>query len=486
MNKFIGLIIGGCISSLSLFAQNSGSFSGLTLYEVIELAKEQSPSSLQAQTIKENRYWQYKTYQSNYKPQLVLNGKDEFSREVVATRQNDGTYAFPQVNQNYSSLALSLEQQLGLSGSRIFVSSSLNRFDNFHSNTKVYSGNPAFFGFTQPLFFYNHLKWDRKIAPLQYEESKREYVEEMEQIAVRATDLFFDLLLSQASLEIATKNLANNEEIYQLAQERTMEAKASDNELLQLELTVMRARQQVAKAELDVETNALRLKSFIGLTGGDEILSLTPPNTIPDFKVDTETALAHAHKNRHASIAFKRRKLEAARGVAWAKGSGGVDANIHATFGLTNRGNGISEVYNSPQDQQAVVVNFSIPLMDWGRQQSRHKTAEANQKLTEYSVAQEQVNFEQEVITHVKMFGMRRQQVTIAEKSDATAQKRYAITQRRYMAGEVSITDLNIAMQEKDEAKRSYVASLRDYWRAYYQLRKLTLYDFEHNLSIIL
>jgi outer membrane protein len=485
MNKFVGLLFCTCLSSFSLFAQNASLRNSLTLFEVIALAKDQSPAALQAETVKENRYWQFKTYQSNYMPQLVLNGSNEFSREVVATRQNDGTYAFPQVNQNLSSLALSLEQQVGFTGSRIFLSSSLNRFDNFYNKTAFFSGNPAFIGLSQPLFFFNGLKWDRKIAPLQYEESKREYVEAMEQIAVSVTDLFFDLLISQASLDIAKKNLASNEDLYQMAKDRAGNSTGAESELLQLELTVMRARQQVAKAELDLETNTLRLKSFIGISD-DEPLSLVQPSLIPDFKVDTETALAQAHKNRRASVAFERRKLEAARGVAWAKGSGGLDANIEATFGLTNRGDVLTEVYKAPDDQQAVMLNFSVPVMDWGRQKSRYKTAEANQRLTDYTVAQDQINFEQEVITHVRMFSMRKQQVVIALKSDEIAQKRYAIAQRRYVLGEISITDLNIAMQEKDEAKRSYIASLEEFWKAYYQLRRLTLYDFEHNISIVL
>jgi outer membrane protein len=48
----------------------------------------------------------------------------------------------------------------------------------------------------------------------------------------------------------------------------------------------------------------------------------------------------------------------------------------------------------------------------------------------------------------------------------------------------LSITDLNIAMQEKDEAKRNYIAALRDLWKSYYRLRRLTLYDFEKDRPI--
>ena len=53
------------------------------------------------------------------------------------------------------------------------------------------------------------------------------------------------------------------------------------------------------------------------------------------------------------------------------------------------------------------------------------------------------------------------------------------------MIGKISITDLNIAMQEKDEARRDYVAALDEYWTAYYTLRQMTLYDFEQDIPII-
>ena len=46
------------------------------------------------------------------------------------------------------------------------------------------------------------------------------------------------------------------------------------------------------------------------------------------------------------------------------------------------------------------------------------------------------------------------------------------------------ITDLNIALQDKDEAKRKYLESLAAFWDAYYTIRVLTLYDFERNEKI--
>jgi outer membrane protein TolC len=72
-------------------------------------------------------------------------------------------------------------------------------------------------------------------------------------------------------------------------------------------------------------------------------------------------------------------------------------------------------------------------------------------------------------------------QIEITKKSDEVAQERYMVSQNRYLIGKIDITNLNIALTEKDAAKRSYLNALRAYWTAYYDLRRLTLYDFAEN-----
>ena len=68
--------------------------------------------------------------------------------------------------------------------------------------------------------------------------------------------------------------------------------------------------------------------------------------------------------------------------------------------------------------------------------------------------------------------------------SDQVAQRRYEIALKRYQTGNVTITDLNIAQNEKDSNKRAFFNSLKDYWMAYYELRALTLYDFENQVLL--
>ncbi|MFT7035095.1 MAG: outer membrane protein TolC, partial [Cyclobacteriaceae bacterium] len=90
-------------------------------------------------------------------------------------------------------------------------------------------------------------------------------------------------------------------------------------------------------------------------------------------------------------------------------------------------------------------------------------------------------NFEQQISTLVSTFEVLRLQVEITKKSDEVAKERYDVAQNQYLNGKTKITDLNIALNEKDQAKGSYISSLRQFWISYFDLRRLTLYDFLNN-----
>ncbi|MFN3380145.1 MAG: TolC family protein, partial [Runella zeae] len=144
----------------------------------------------------------------------------------------------------------------------------------------------------------------------------------------------------------------------------------------------------------------------------------------------------------------------------------------------------VPELYRRPQDQQTVQLELDIPILDWGRSKSRTKTAQAQQQLTQYTVEQDKQTFRQEIYTQVTLFEMLRDQLDLTLKADSIASEKYKIAQERYVLGNLSITDLSISFTEKDQAKRDYIYALREYWGAYYNLRQLTLSDFENDISL--
>lgn len=478
MNKmFLRILLIFQLSFISSYALCQEAF---PLEEIIARAKAQSPAAKQADTRKENRYWAYRYYKTNFNPQLRLSGRLPYAKQVIPATQPDGTINYTKVNQFNSFMNLGLEQPIPWTAGTISMNSSLGYFNNYeakpNSIKEQWSGAVMSVALTQPVFSFNPLRWDKMTEPLRYEESKREYVEQMEFISREAVTRFFNVLQQQINLQIAQFNLANNDTIYKIEQGRYNIGTTSLDKLLQVELQLLRSRQAVAEASLQLETARLQLRSYIGLNDGEQF-QLTLPEIIPTFMVTVDEALEYAKRNRAAYIAFERRRIEADREVAQARGQR-WQTELTAAYGLNNNGLALNDVYVNPSEQQQFNLTLSVPVLDWGRNKSRMRTAIANKQFNDFAIAQEEVNFEQEIMTQVRQFEMLKLQIEITKKSDQVAAERYNVAQNRYLIGKIDITNLNIALNEKDDAKRSYIQALKDFWTAYYDLRRLTLYDF--------
>lgn len=470
MNRLV--VIAMLLCSGGVRAQNV-----FTIEEIIERAKAQSIFSKQAETQRETSYWQYRSYLTNYNPQLRINGNiPTYANSVTPVRQPDGSIQYLPLNQVNPNINFGLQQPIGLTGGTVSANTSYNFFNDYIQDQSQWSSTVLNVRLSQPVFAYNPLKWDRLIRPVMFEESKREYVEQLELISSNAAGFFFDVLLQQVNQQIASFNLANNDTIYKIEQGRYNIGTTSQDKLLQVQLQLLRSRQEVAQAKLDLETARLQLRAYIGLKDGDTF-ELVLPDQIPQFEVTVEEALAYARQYRADYIAFERRRLEAESEVAQAKGQR-YQTTINASYGLNNVAPTASELYTDPSRQQVADISFNIPIVDWGRRKAMMKTALANKKLRDYEIEQSQIIFEQEIITKVSQFEMMRLQIEITKKSDEVAQERYLVAQNRYLIGKIDITNLNIALTEKDNAKRSYLQALKSFWTAYYDLRRLTLYDF--------
>jgi outer membrane protein len=470
--------------SLQVVGQGNSDTMRLTLQQVVEMAKGKSIASRQAVTQRETKYWEWRTYRSNYQPQLSVAGNlPGYSKTFREVLQPNGTIEFQPVRYDNSALSLALSQSIAKTGGTIFATTQMQRFYDFDRKSQLYNGVPYAIGYSHPLWKYNSLKWDQQIEPLKYNESRQAYIESMESIAIKASGYFFELLLAQVNKQIAETNLNNTQNILRIAHEKFDMGKVSRNEILQLQLEQLKAQKAVGIARRDMEIASLNLRSYTGLTSTDQVGLMLPKATI-NMQVETDKVVSEAYNNRSDAIAFMRRIAEAKRDVAKARGDNGLNATLTARVGFSKTASSIQKVYQTPQNQQQFQLEFDIPILDWGRSKSRMKTAEANKQFTEYAVEQDKQNFTQEIYTQVTLFEMMKEQLLLTAQADSIASEKYIIAKERYVLGNLSITDLSIAFQENDQAKRDYIYALRDFWSAYYQLRYLSLYDFERNEKI--
>ncbi|MCD4680764.1 MAG: TolC family protein [Bacteroidales bacterium] len=458
----------------------------LNLDEVVRIALSQSRDALAAKHRFRSSFWEFKSYRATYMPMLTLDAVvPNLQRSINKYTQPDGSETFLQQAYTSYSIDMSLSKTIGYTGGQIFMRSGLQRMDNFGDSTVTsYLTTPITIGYNQPIFSYNRYKWLNMIEPLRYDEAKRKYLEDREQIAITATNLFFNLLIEQINEKIALTNQANYDTLYKIAQGRYNLGKIAENELLQLELSLLRAHANVESVKLDLEMNIFKLKSFLGLQNDQKIELIQPTESI-DLVVDVQQALAEAYKNRSDALSFERRIIEAESEVNRAKMENRFNANIYAQFGLNQSADFLVDAYNNPLDDQQLILGLEIPILDWGLAKGRIKMAESNRELVKTNVEQQIIDFEQEVFLKVMQFNMQAKQLLIAGKSDTVAHKRYDVTKQRYLIGKINITDLNIAQTEMDNAKQSFISTLRAYWRSYYELRKLSLYDFPNNKILI-
>ena len=85
----------------------------------------------------------------------------------------------------------------------------------------------------------------------------------------------------------------------------------------------------------------------------------------------------------------------------------------------------------------------------------------------------------------MKNFKLLREQLKVRKKSDDIEERKYNISKELFLIGKIDITTLNIALKDKDTAKRNYFGSLKDFWTGYFEIRRLTLYDFERNSLLL-
>lgn len=457
----------------------------LTLPEVIRIAREQSLMGLMARHRFRSSYWEYRTFQARFRPGLSLEATlPSLNNSMQSVTQPDGSEKFVTTSNMQTSLDLQLNQNIGLTGGRIFVTSQLQRNDNFGEEPPTtYLAYPVTLGFFQPINGYNALKWERKIEPMKYEEAKLQYVNTMEHVSQRAVGYFFDLALAQINLEMALKNHANTDTLFQIAQGRYQLGTIAENELLQMELKYLNSGTALNEANIDLALRKSRIRSFLGFNERVNV-ELLLPRQVPDMDLEFKQALSEAKTNNPEILEMERRLIEAESQVAEARSRKGIRADLYGRLGLSQFAEGLPEAYQNPLNQQRLEVGVQVPLLDWGLGRGQYRMAQSAQEVIRTDVEQSEIDFNENIFLQVMQFNLQDEQVAIASKADTIANLRYEVSKQRFLIGKIDVLDLNVAQEEKDVARQGFVRALRNYWDYYYTLRGLTLYDWEKDVKL--
>lgn len=479
--EFLALLIFSCFFSAS--AQELQKVP-LELRDVVIMSIEQSPSIKYHQNRNVNYYWRWRNFNANFRPMLSLAGNiPTYEFENVPVTQPDGSIAFRQIQQLNTNASLALTQIVPHFGTEIYGASTLFRTQDFIQDTVKWAGSPFKLGFRQPLFAYNWYKWARMTEPLIYEEANKEYIEAVERVSRASATRFFNYLRIQTNYNLATSNLKNSEDNLKIAEVKRKLGQISENDFSRIQLSVLNAKKALNSADMDLKNADFELKSFIGMDLNTDI-ELVIPLEMELFYIDPEKALEQTLANRKEGPQFERRLIEADRELTRAKRSTGLRTTLRGEIGTTKSSGSFGGIYEETEKQRMVNLAVNIPILDWGKSASAVKLAESQRDLVLYDVEREKLNFEREVIVQVEKFNLLKDQLETSREADKVAENGYLIAIKKFQNGEISITDLNIFLSEREKAKRDYIASIEDYWLSFYSIRILTLFDFLTNDKI--
>lgn len=482
MNRFFTLIL--IAVSVLLPRRGAARELSLTLDDAIMMARVKSVNAAVALDELKTAYWEWRTYRADRLPEIGFTATaPSYANRYSSYMNSEGEYSFVRNRYLEAQAQLSVTQNITLTGGRLSLNSSLDFLRQFGDDGgNRYMTIPIALTLTQPILGVNTLKWNSRIEPVRFAEAKAAFLSASEDVALATVNYFFSLVMSRENVAIAEQNLANARKLYAVAVEKRKMGQISENDLLQIELNSLDAQSTLTDCLSTLKSNMFSLRSFLDLEEDVEIIPVVP-QAVPSVEISYSDALDRALANNKFARNIRRRQLEADYEVARAKGDM-RQINLFAQIGYTGADNEFSTAYSRLRSNQLVEVGFTIPLVDWGKRRGKVKTAESNRRVTESRLRQEAMNFNQELFVLVERFCNQQQQLNIAVRSNEIASRRYNTNVETFMIGKISTLDLNDSQTKKDESMRQYVNELYKFWSYWYQIRSLTLYDYEHHTDI--
>lgn len=461
----------------------------IALDQALAIAEDQSLEALEAKNFLRIAYWEYRSYRADLLPNIVMDGTlPNLNKSLTNYQNEDGSFSFIPNRLLSENLSLAVTQNIPQTGGTISVETQIQRIDQLDApqgNGTNYLSIPAVLTLSQPLLSFNPLKWDRRIKPIKYTAAQKQFVVDMEGVAIKTVNYFFDLLLCQVNKNIAEQNLKNSKTLYEMAEGKKKLGLVSENELQQLKVGYLNASANVVVVQQDFERKMYALRNFLGYDDNYELIPDVPDEMLLNFNYDYPQVMEIVRRNNPFTENIKARLIESEKLIAQAKSERGFRLDLFASIGFTGTDITFPQAYNNLENRQMVNVGVRIPILDWGRGKGKVELSHSRQKIEEGRIERETLDLEQNVQMLIKQIRDQAGLTDLFRQADSLAQNRYKIAFETFVMGQINVLDINVAQSEQDQARRNYITQIYYSWLYYYSLRQITLYDFQQQQDII-
>ncbi|WP_203257017.1 TolC family protein [Hyunsoonleella ulvae] len=478
------------LSSLSGFAQEKPEYlpqKELTLQDVINLASKKSLDVFKAKRKYGVNYWQFRAFKSSLLPTVDLEARPfTYNSALVERYDSELNIDVFRQQQTINTFAnISISQNIGATGTRLFINSSFNRLENFGlTKLETYNATPVRIGLVQPIMAFNTFKWQKQTAPIEYQKGKQDFLSELQTINIKSVDLFFKWALASQKVTIAKENKTTVEKLFEIGKKRYEVIAIERDDLLNLELDVYNANTALTQNLQALQKAEAALQLFLR----DQLpKNATPelPELVSNLTIDLNKAIELAYQNNPDILDLKLKKVEALRDLDRAIKDNRFDLSIRASYGLNQQANTFVDAYGRFLDQQMVSIQFNMPILDWGERKGNIKTARMNKEVIDIELQQNEESYKQDVTLNVLDFNLQKQLVDDALRTRDLARESYSLTEKRFLSGNVDFLNLTTSRRAWQQANENYVKTLQNYWNLYYKVQQLTLYNFIKDTPLI-
>ncbi|MDE6854793.1 MAG: TolC family protein, partial [Muribaculaceae bacterium] len=270
----------------------------LTLDDAVAMARVRSVDAAVALDRLRSAYREWRIWRADRLPEVVLQATlPSYADQYSPYMDSDGQYSFVRNRALQLNAALAVKQNIRLTGATLQLSTSLDFLRQFDGLGNRYMALPVALSLTQPLFAVNPMKWDSRIEPVRYTEAKAEFLSATEDVALKAINYYFNLLLSRENYDIARQNYDIAMRLRDVAAEKRRMGQISENDLRQMELNLLEAQSSLTDCASDMKANMFSLRTFLDIDNDSiEIMPVVPAEA-PAAEIRYADALEHARAN---------------------------------------------------------------------------------------------------------------------------------------------------------------------------------------------
>lgn len=400
-----------------------------------------------------------------------------FATEVEGIKDIDGVthYAFTR-DLKYQS-TLSFHQPLPTAGSL-----SIN-YDFYYHKQKgnlINYSNDIFLRFIQPIFTSNSIKRSIRWAETNLASSKAQFIDNQFDYMASVIERFYEFYGADVEWRMQSEEIQQRKISYEDAKERFEKGELDERELLNLQVELLRSEADYYKQESNRSKLAGYFKAVIGMPPEMEVVPIANMQFTP-FEIDLDRAIELGLENNpsvitsHYSIESQKNYLDYVN--TWSE----FEGYIRITYGFEKVDPIFRTSFNDFAHSRSILLNFSIPLWDWGRQSAYRSYAKTIIRGAELSLLSQQQHAARTIRNTVRSIEENQRRLRNLQNIEKQAQRSYELAREKFLKRELPTNELLLTMQQWSSARKKYIDAFIDYEVNKAQLERLTQWDFEKN-----